>query len=95
MMKITPELVRSVAQNARLKLTSEEVSKYSKDLADILKHFEVLSEADTKSTEPSFHPIRIINVAREDEAGECIAREEALSLAKHRTQTHFKGPKTQ
>lgn len=93
-MDITPELVKKVAENARLKLKEDEIKKFAEEMNDILTNFEQLKEVDTKNVQPSFHPVPIKNVAREDIQQPCLNREEALSLTPHRTQTHFKGPKT-
>ena len=92
-MQITPEIVKKVAENSRLNLKEEEIKKFAKEMQDILTVFEKLSEVNTKDTPPSFHPIPIKNVTREDEPENCLPREQALLLTKHRTETHFKGPK--
>ncbi len=92
-MDITPELVKRVAANARLHLKEDEVKKFVADMKEILENFKKLAEVNTDDVEPSFHPIPIKNVTREDEPGECLDREEALSLTPHRTDKYFKGPK--
>ena len=92
-MEVTPELVKRVAANARLKLKDEEIRKFAAEMQDILKDFEKLAQVDTEGLEPSFHPIPIKNVSREDIVGECVDREEALALTPHRTDKYFKGPK--
>lgn len=93
-MQITPELVRKVAENARLRLKDDEVKTFAKDMQDILSNFEVLKELDTKNTPPSFHPIKLENITREDEPGQCLDRESALALTPHKKDGYFKGPKT-
>lgn len=93
-MQITPELVRKVAENARLRLKDDEVRTFAKDMQDILTNFEVLKELDTKNTPPSFHPIKLENITREDKVGECLNRDEALALTPHKKDGYFKGPKT-
>ena len=92
-MNITPELVKRVAANARLNLKEEEVKKFAAEMKEILATFEKLSEVNTDKVEPSFHPIPVKNVAREDKPGKCLDREEALSLTPHRKDPYFKGPK--
>ena len=92
-MEITPELIKRVAANARLHLKEEEIKKFAADMKEILENFKKLSEVNTDNVEPSFHPIPIKNVTREDEPGECLDREKALSLTPHRTDKYFKGPK--
>ncbi len=92
-MDITPELVKRVAANARLHLKEEEIKRFVAEMKDILAAFATLSEVDTKNVEPSFHPIPVKNVAREDKPGECLDREEALSLTPHKKDGYFRGPK--
>lgn len=93
-MEITPDVVKKVAENARIKLKQEELKKFSEDMQEILDTFSKLAEADTEKVQPSFHPIPIQNVMREDTPGKCADRESALSLTPHRTEEYFKGPKT-
>lgn len=92
-MDITPELVKKVAQNARLNLKEDEIKKFAAEMNDILANFQKLSHADTDGVTPSFHPIPVKNIARPDEPGACANREDALALAHHKTDQHFKGPK--
>jgi len=92
-MNITPELVKKVAENARLKLKDDEVKKFAEQMKEILTTFEQLGEVDTTGVEPSFHPIPIKNIAREDIPKECTKREDALALTPHRQDPYFKGPK--
>lgn len=93
-MEINPEIVKKVAENARIKLKQEELKKFAEEMQEVLSTFEKLSELNTEDVEPSFHPIPIINVSRKDETGKCVKREEALALTQHRTEEYFKGPKT-
>ena len=58
-MEITPELVKRVATNARLKLKEEEIKKFSEDLKEILESFKKLAEVNTEGVKPSFHPIPV------------------------------------
>jgi aspartyl-tRNA(Asn)/glutamyl-tRNA(Gln) amidotransferase subunit C len=92
-MEITPELVKRVAANARLSLKEDEVKKFAADMKEILANFEKLAEVNTEGVEPSFHPIPVKNVTREDEPGECLDREKALSLTPHKTDKYFRGPR--
>ncbi len=93
-MDITPELVKRVAANARLNLKEDEVKKFAAEMKEILENFKKLAEVNTDNVEPSFHPIPVKNVAREDKAGKCLDREEALSLTPHKKDGYFRGPKT-
>ncbi|MBW2969610.1 Asp-tRNA(Asn)/Glu-tRNA(Gln) amidotransferase subunit GatC [Candidatus Woesearchaeota archaeon] len=92
-MEITPEIVKRVATNARIKLKEEEIKKFAAEMQEILDAFKKLSEVKTEDVEPSFHPTEIKNITREDKPGKCLDREKALSLTPHRTDKYFKGPK--
>lgn len=92
-MDVTPELVRQVATNARLKLSDDEVKKFTLELKEILDNFAIIAQANTKDTPPSFHPIELKNIAADDEALPSIPRDDALNLTPHHTDRYFKGPK--
>ncbi|HLF54215.1 MAG TPA: Asp-tRNA(Asn)/Glu-tRNA(Gln) amidotransferase subunit GatC [Candidatus Nanoarchaeia archaeon] len=92
-MNITPEIVKRVAANARLTLKEDEVKHFAAEMKDIISMFEKLAEVDTSNVEPSFHPIPVKNVSREDVPGECLDREKALSLTPHKKDGYFRGPK--
>ena len=51
-MKITEKEVRYVADLGNLKLTEEEVAKFTRDLDEILVHIDKLSEIDTGDIAP-------------------------------------------
>ena len=74
-------------------LTEEEIERFSKEFPDILDAFSSLKEVETKNVEPSFHPIELKNVMREDAIEECLTQEEALSNAEQKEDKHFKGPR--
>jgi len=90
---IDKETVRHVAKTARLNLTEEEVSKFSRQLNDIVNDFKILEELDVENVQPSFHPLRTENVLREDEVKSCLKKEEIFRLACHREKDYFKAPK--
>ena len=91
MKKIDEDVVRHVAKLARLELTERETKKFENDLNDIIKAFHVLDEAP--NAEPSFQPIEMRNVLREDNIEEGLTQEIALRNTKHREKGFFKGPK--
>jgi aspartyl-tRNA(Asn)/glutamyl-tRNA(Gln) amidotransferase subunit C len=91
-MKIDEELIRKIAQNARLKLKDEEVKEFLPQLNDILEYFEVLKNAEATGS-PSFHPVEIKDVFREDVVEESLTQEQALQNAENKKDGYFKGPK--
>jgi aspartyl/glutamyl-tRNA(Asn/Gln) amidotransferase C subunit len=53
---VDAEEVKSVAENARIKVEDEEAENFAEDFEDILEMFETLDEIDTEDIEPAFHP---------------------------------------
>lgn len=92
-MKVDKELIEHVAELARLKLTNEEIEKFLPQLKEILDAFSKLDEIDVKDVKPSFQPIDLKNVMREDKVEKCLTQEEALSLTEHKKDGYFKGPR--
>lgn len=78
---LTPEDVRKVARLARLKLTEDEVAVFTRQLADVVRYVDQLSEVDTAGVEPLAHAIEIENVFRADEPRPSLSRTDALSNA--------------
>lgn len=93
-MDITPELVKKIATQARLNLSDAEIKQFVPQLKEILQNFSELDKVDTKNVQPSFHPIEIKNVSREDVVGECLNQDDALSSTPHKRNGYFRGPKT-
>jgi aspartyl-tRNA(Asn)/glutamyl-tRNA(Gln) amidotransferase subunit C len=91
--KITPETVKRVAHVARLKLSDQEIQKFSKDLEAMLGAFHDLENVDTKGVKPSFQPIETKNVLRKDTVERSLTQEQALSNTKNKEKGFFKGPK--
>ncbi|MDD5163695.1 MAG: Asp-tRNA(Asn)/Glu-tRNA(Gln) amidotransferase subunit GatC [Candidatus ainarchaeum sp.] len=90
---VDKELLLKVATNARLNLTEAEIKKFLPQMQDILGAFSKLDELRDLKEEPSFQPIQLKNVFREDKAGKCLSQEEALSNTKHSKRGYFLGPK--
>ena len=93
-MKFDKELVRSIARNARIDLTEKELSEFTEELGHVINAFALIDKADTKDIEPSFHPVKIVNVYRQDVVEKSLSQNEALSNTSHKKDGFFKGPKT-
>ncbi|MCX6799405.1 MAG: Asp-tRNA(Asn)/Glu-tRNA(Gln) amidotransferase subunit GatC [Candidatus Diapherotrites archaeon] len=87
------ELLLRVAANARLNLREEEIKKFLPQLQEILTAFGKLDELDVSAEKPSFQPLRLENVSRQDSAGKCLSQEDALRNTKHKKDGYFLGPK--
>ena len=94
--EVTKELIKKVAQNARLNLTEEELEKFVPQIKEIIvDSFNKLDEFDATDTKPSFQPVEISNKFRKDEVKKGITQKEALDnvVAKLKEEGYFKGPK--
>ena len=85
--------VAYVAKLARINLTGAEIKLFQKQLGDILKYAEKLSEVDVSHVEAAAHAVPIFNVFREDEPRDWFTAEEALSNAPRKTNNLFIVPR--
>lgn len=90
-MRIDKKILQDVANNARIRLNKEEEEELLGQLNDVLKIFSRLSEANTDKIEPSFQPIEVKNVFRQDVVEPC--KEDVLANIKNKEDGYFKGPK--
>lgn len=90
---IDQKTIERVAKLSRLSLTEEEKEKFSKDINEILESFSVIKKVDTDGVEPSFQPLEVMNVFREDEPQDCLKQEDALSNSELKERGFFKGPR--
>jgi aspartyl-tRNA(Asn)/glutamyl-tRNA(Gln) amidotransferase subunit C len=70
-----------VANLARIALTDEEKSAFSKQLGNVLTYIEKLKTVDVSNVEPTAHPFEVVNVWREDKAGEPLSAADATRNA--------------
>ena len=82
--RLTADEVRHIALLARVGMTDAEVERMRDTLSDILAQFEALREVDTGDLEPTAHSVNLLSVMRDDEAGDSLARDEALANAPNR-----------
>ncbi len=89
--KVDRKVVERVAKIARIRLTEEELDKFSKQMEGILDAFKQIDEVDTEKVVPSFHPQELKNDWREDESEQW--KWDPLQNTKHKEGKYFKGPK--
>ena len=92
-MQIDRKLLEHVAELARFKLSEEEIKKFLPQLKEALEFFSKLSDINTENVKPSFQPVEIKNVMRDDKEEQCLSQEDALSLTEHKKNGYFKGPR--
>lgn len=91
-MRVNEDLIKHVAELARINLTKDEITEFTPQLKEVLEHFEKIQQVDTEDIEPSFQPIRMRDALREDKIEPSIPQEEALRNAQHKKDGFFRGP---
>ncbi len=92
-MGIDKELIKHVAEVARLDLTEKEIEEFLPQLKEILAAFSQIQEIDTENTKPSFHPVVLKDSMREDIPKASLSNEDTLKNTQHKKDGYFKGPK--
>ncbi|MBO4502785.1 MAG: Asp-tRNA(Asn)/Glu-tRNA(Gln) amidotransferase GatCAB subunit C [Candidatus Methanomethylophilus sp.] len=85
------EIVARVAKASHIRLTDEELDRYSKDLGDILDYFAILDEAPNHEGN-GINPVEIADVLREDVPEEKFNSEDLLRDMKT-YENYIRGPK--
>jgi aspartyl-tRNA(Asn)/glutamyl-tRNA(Gln) amidotransferase subunit C len=93
MSSFTKEEIKRVAWLARIKISDDEISGYSKDLTEILQVIEQLQEVDTTGVKPVANVTHGPMYLREDEVTEKNNLKEVLSNSKHNEFDCFAVPK--
>lgn len=91
---ITEEDVRKVARLSRLRLSDEEIARYTQQLGAILEYVAKLNELDVDNVEPMAHAHDVTNALREDVPQEGLTVEQALANAPQQAfDQYFRVPK--
>lgn len=91
---ITEKDVEHVATLARLALTDKEKERFTKQLDDILEHFQQsLKRLNTENVQPTAHVLPLQNIYREDQVGDHTPLEDALANCPDREENYFRVPK--
>ncbi len=85
--------IRYVAKLARLALTDGEVERFGRQLGDLLKHVDALSDLDTAAVSATAQVVESRNVERVDAVGPCLDRETVLAQAPARQGSFFRVPR--
>ncbi len=75
---LSEEQVRDIAKLARIKLTDEEVSKFSKQLTSVLGYVDILGEVDTENVKETSQVTGLANVMEKDEIKKSQSTREEL-----------------
>lgn len=79
--KLTTEEILKVANLARLKLSDDEATQMTQQMAAILQYVDILGEVPTDGVEPMAHVNDTVNRLRDDEVQASLLREAALANA--------------
>ncbi len=90
MSEITPDLVRHLANLARIELTEAELLRFTEQLSVIVDSVAKISNIVDENTPATSHPIPLSNVFREDEVRPSLSQAEALSGAPDSAQGRFR-----
>ncbi len=90
MSDVTPDLVRHLANLARIELDESEVVRFTEQLGVILDSVAKISSAIDEDTPSTSHPIPLVNVFREDIIEPSLSQEQALSGAPDQGQGRFR-----
>ena len=90
MSDVTPDLVRHLANLARIELDESEVVRFTEQLGVILDSVAKISSAIDENTPSTSHPIPLTNVFREDVIEPSLSQEQALSGAPDQSQGRFR-----
>jgi aspartyl-tRNA(Asn)/glutamyl-tRNA(Gln) amidotransferase subunit C len=89
-MKLSRDEVLHIARLARIDLTEEEINRFSEQLSNILKNFEILQQVDTEGVSPTSQAVELQSVMREDEVRPSFTPDEILANAPNREADCFK-----
>jgi aspartyl-tRNA(Asn)/glutamyl-tRNA(Gln) amidotransferase subunit C len=92
-MALSSKEVLKVGTLSRIRLTPEEVEKFSSQLSGILDYVDKLRELDTQGVEPLAHALPIHNVLRPDEPRPGLTPEQALAGAPQADGDFFRVPR--
>jgi len=90
---LSREDVSHVAKLARLRLTEEELVRYTEQLGKILVHAQDLNSLDLAGVAPTAHPFGLVNVVRQDEVRPSIDPAAVLAEAPDAEDGRFAVPR--
>lgn len=92
-MKIKEETLLHVAKTARINLTNDEKKEFLPQLQQIIDSFSEIKKVDTENKNPSFHPVKLKGMLREDTPKSSLSNEDALKNSKNNKEGYIKGPR--
>ena len=93
-MQISDDMIKYVAELAKLELSDENKEQAKKDMSDMLEYVNTLNELDTSNVEPMSHCFPVSNVLREDVVTNGNDRDNMLLNAPEKSEDSYIVPKT-
>jgi len=90
---ISENEVAHVARLARLRLTDEELKRFTTQLSAVLEHARDVEALQLGEIEPMAHPLPLENVTRKDEICDMVDRDSVLGQAPAVEDGRFQVPK--
>jgi aspartyl-tRNA(Asn)/glutamyl-tRNA(Gln) amidotransferase subunit C len=81
--------IKHLAKLAHLKLTPEELKKFTPQLTEVFDFFGKLQKLNTKDIPPTFQTIPLKNVSRSDQVDKPLDSKEALKNARQKSGNYF------
>lgn len=91
--RISTDDVAHVARLARLRLTPDELERFTEQLGAVLEHARDVEALDTAGVPPTAHPLPLENVLRDDTLVPCLDRDEVLAQAPSVEADRFRVPR--
>ncbi len=88
--KLSISQAEHIAELANLHLTKKELSKFQKQLSEIISYVEVLRKVDTSKVKATSQVTGLENIFRKDRVEKCLTQKEALANAKSKKDNYFK-----
>jgi len=91
--RISRQDVAHVAALARLRLSDEELDRFTVQLGAVLDHAADVAALDTEGVAPTAHPLPLVNVLRDDDVVAGLDHDEVLSQAPAVEDGRFRVPR--
>lgn len=85
--------IEQVSKLARLRLTDDEMERFTPQMEQILAYVEKLNEIDTSTVEPTAHVLNLSNVFRDDLPRPSLSRPDVLANAPDATESAYRVPR--
>ncbi len=92
-MVLREEKVKELAAWARLELSPEETTRFTRQINDLLSYVEKIKEVPVEGVEPTIHILPLNNVFREDQVRPSLDKELVLANAPQQERGFFRVPR--